>query len=155
YGFGEAEILGRSMDVLFDGGDWPNVAAAIDRAKQGHAVEQLEAHQLTKDGRHIDALLTISPISPASEPIGISIVSRDITARKQAEESLRRSEATARAFLESASESVIVADPTGRIALVNSRTESMFGYSRDELIGQAVEMLIPTSRRAVHMDHRA
>lgn len=63
------------------------------------------------------------------------------------EESLRRSEATSRAFLESASESIVVADATGRIGLVNARTEAMFGYGRAELIGQPVELLVPPALR--------
>ena len=84
-----------------------------------------------------------------------SIVARDLTTRTPAEESLRRSEATSRAFLESASESIVIADTAGRIVLVNARTETMFGYARAELIGQPVEVLIPTALRERHVAHRA
>lgn len=70
------------------------------------------------------------------------------------EASLRRSEAS-RALLESASESIVVADTAGRIVLVNARTESMFGYARAELIGQPVELLVPTRVRERHVSHRA
>lgn len=86
---------------------------------------------------------------------GVSIVARDLTTRTPAEESLRRSEATSRAFLESASESIVIADAAGRIVLVNARTETMFGYARAELIGQPVEVLIPTALRERHVAHRA
>lgn len=75
--------------------------------------------------------------------------------RTPAEETLRRSEATSRAFLESASESIVIADAAGRIILVNARTERMFGYERAELIGQLVEVLIPVPLRERHVAHRA
>jgi len=86
---------------------------------------------------------------------GVSIVARDVTTRTLAEESLRRSEATSRAFLESVTESIVVTDAAGRIVLVNARTETMFGYARAALIGQPVEVLIPTPLRERHVAHRA
>jgi PAS domain S-box-containing protein len=62
---------------------------------------------------------------------------------------------TARAFLESAGEAVIVVDREGQIVLVNARTEVMFGYRRDELIGQSLERLLPERVREAHAKHRA
>src|SRR5437763_2134851 len=43
----------------------------------------------------------------------------------------------------------------GRIALVNAQAERLFGYRRDELVGQLVEILVPEAARAVHPGHRA
>src|SRR5438105_581717 len=43
----------------------------------------------------------------------------------------------------------------GRIALVNAQAERLFGYRREELVGQPVEMLVPEAVRAVHPGHRA
>src|SRR5215813_1027633 len=60
------------------------------------------------------------------------------------------SEEMVRALLESASQAIVAIDQGGRIALVNSRTEEMFGYDRDELLGARVEILIPESKRARH-----
>ncbi len=75
--------------------------------------------------------------------------------RKADEETLRRkSEATARAFLESAGEGIIVVNRRGQIVLVNARTEAMFGYRRGELIGQTLELLLPESVRDAHVKHR-
>ena len=71
------------------------------------------------------------------------------------EDALRRSEALSRAFLASASESIVAADATGRIVLLNARAETMFGYTRAELIGQPVELLIPKRLRERHVAHRA
>ena len=50
---------------------------------------------------------------------------------------------------------MLCVDPDGRIALVNAQTERLFGYQRQELEGQLVEMLVPEAARAVHPRRRA
>ena len=72
-----------------------------------------------------------------------------------ADAALRRSEATGRALLESASEGVVLISASGRIALVNTAAERMFGYEHNELLGQSLEILLPERVRGVHVDHRA
>jgi two-component system, NarL family, sensor histidine kinase DevS len=59
-----------------------------------------------------------------------------------------------REFLEFAPDAVIGVDETGEIKLVNSRTQAVFGYARDELIGEHVEMLVPEGVRGSHVGHR-
>jgi PAS domain S-box-containing protein len=59
-----------------------------------------------------------------------------------------------REFLEFAPDAVIGVDETGEIKLVNSRTQAVFGYTRTELIGERVEMLVPESIRGTHVGHR-
>ena len=54
------------------------------------------------------------------------------------------------ALLESASQGILSINREGRIALVNRRAEEMFGYSREELLGARIEILLPESRRAAH-----
>jgi PAS domain S-box-containing protein len=71
------------------------------------------------------------------------------------EAALRRSEDTARAVLESASEGIILIDATGRITLVNAAAERMFDYARSELLGQPLEVLLPERIRGGHVGHRA
>ena len=60
-----------------------------------------------------------------------------------------------RELLEAAPDSIIEVDGEGRIALLNSVTEKMFGYSRGELLGQPIEILVPEDFRAIHQKHRA
>jgi PAS domain S-box-containing protein len=67
---------------------------------------------------------------------------------------LHRSEATARALLESASEGIILIDRSGRITLANAAAERMFGYPRSELLGQPLEILLPERARGIHAVHR-
>jgi len=60
-----------------------------------------------------------------------------------------------RELLEAAPDAIMQVDAEGRIILLNRVTEDMFGYSRDELLGQPVEVLIPQELHARHADHRA
>jgi PAS domain S-box-containing protein len=66
-----------------------------------------------------------------------------------------RAEAKFRGLLETAPNAAVCVDGDGRIALVNAQTERLFGYGRDELIGQQVEMLVPDAVRDQHPGHRA
>src|SRR5271165_5462470 len=63
-------------------------------------------------------------------------------------------ERTLRAVLEAAPDAIVVVDGTGQIVFVNSQTEQVFGYGREELLGQAVEVLVPEASRAAHPAHR-
>lgn len=57
-------------------------------------------------------------------------------------------------LLEAAPDVILLIGPDGKIALVNSQTERLFGYRREELLGQTVEMLIPEHVRQRHAAHR-
>lgn len=63
-------------------------------------------------------------------------------------------EAKIRSYFEAASQAIIAVSREGRIGLVN-RTEEMFGYSCEELIGETLEMLVPESHRGTHAEQRA
>ncbi len=58
-------------------------------------------------------------------------------------------------FFEAVPDAMVAVNPDGEIVQVNSQTERLFGYTQGELIGQKVEMLVPTSQRAGHHHHRA
>ncbi len=56
-------------------------------------------------------------------------------------------------LLEAAPDAIVGVDARGRIALVNAQAERLFGYPRDELLGNPVEILIPERARAAHLEH--
>jgi len=74
--------------------------------------------------------------------------SLDITDRKHAEH-------RALQLLESAPDGMIITDASGTILIVNAQAETLFGYQRDQLIGQNIETLIPELARRAHAAHRA
>ena len=63
-------------------------------------------------------------------------------------------EAKFRGLLESAPDSVVIVNDHGRIEIVNRQTELLFGYSRDELLGEPVEVLMPLRFQQRHVQHR-
>ncbi len=54
-------------------------------------------------------------------------------------------------FLEASPDAVVIIDGDGVIVQVNGQTEKLFGYSREELVGQALEMLMPERSRGSHV----
>lgn len=66
----------------------------------------------------------------------------------------RRSDQNFRALLESAPDAMVIVDTRGKIVLVNSQTEKLFGFSKSELLGQAVEAIIPHRYHGRHTQHR-
>ncbi|MEX2264599.1 MAG: PAS domain S-box protein [Bryobacteraceae bacterium] len=79
-----------------------------------------------------------------------SLSGRLLEAKRLVEES----EATNRALLESASQGIVSVDPAGSIVTFNSTAERMFGYSREEVVGRELEVLIPEEARRRHVAHR-
>ncbi len=68
---------------------------------------------------------------------------------------IKESEAKLRAYFEAASQGIITVGPSGGIEQVNSKIEEMFGYRREELLGQPLEILLPERYRRAHTGHRA
>jgi PAS domain S-box-containing protein len=89
--------------------------------------------------------MIVSPLAGA--PGGAVIVHVDQTERRHAEERFRL-------VFEAAPSGMVIVDQAGRIALVNSRTEALFGYGRHDLFGQLIEILVPELSRENHADLR-
>jgi PAS domain S-box-containing protein len=106
----------------------------------------LELFGLRKDGTEFPVEISLSPLETPQGRMVISAI-RDVTARKGAEDKFR-------ALLESAPDAMVIVDQRGKIVLVNSRTEEMFGYARQELLGYSVEVLIPERFHGQHVHHR-
>jgi PAS domain S-box-containing protein len=68
---------------------------------------------------------------------------------------LRASEERYRVLIESAPDAIVITDSDGYITLVNAQTEAMFGYRREELLGQYVELLVPERLQKMHTRHRS
>ncbi len=99
---------------------------------------------IEKKKQRIDLSLTISPIhSDQQEIIGFSVIAKDISNTKLEEERFRMA-------VEAAPNAMIMVNQKGHIVLINSEAEAMFGYTKEELIGQSIHQLVPPSMRSIH-----
>ncbi len=76
-------------------------------------------------------------------------------ARRDVASILEKNEQMVAALLESASQAIVASDGSGRIVLANARTEAMFAYSRQELLGNSIDVLLPEAARTRHQRERA
>ena len=109
-----------------------------------------EGWRIRKDGSRFWANVVITAITDhAGKLLGFAKVTRDLSERKNAEETLRHSEQQLRALFEFSP-----SDKEGRIKEVNARVESFFGYNRNDLLGQSIDILVPERFRNAHSGHR-
>jgi PAS domain S-box-containing protein len=114
-----------------------------------------EGWRVRKDGSRFWANVVITAVRDRNgELLGYSKVTRDFTDRKVAEEAMRRSEAQFRALFEFSPDAIIASDREGRVTEINARVASMFGYQREELVGQSVDILVPERFRHTHPGRR-
>ncbi len=78
----------------------------------------------------------------------------NLIAARQTARDLARADERFRSLLESLPDASVIVDDRGQITFVNHEAEALFGYPRDEMIGNPVDMLIPEAVRARHVDQR-
>src|SRR4051812_25045660 len=150
FGYERSELLGQPIELLVP----ESFRAAHAGHRQGYLTapkrrpmgSELELFGRSRDGREFPVEVSLSPIAaPAGTLVAAAI--RDVSLRKRAEQRFR-------ALLESAPDAMVIVDREGRIVLVNAQTERLFGYPRAELLGEAVEKLVPKRLRGAHVAHR-
>jgi PAS domain S-box-containing protein len=97
YGYSASEVIGRSISILMPPDRSDDFAEIMRKIKQGDSVNHYETVRQKKDGTRVEVSVAVSPIIDAEGRIvGASVITRDITERKRAEEALRESEARLR-----------------------------------------------------------
>lgn len=148
YGWAREEARGRiSHEILRT--KFPEPLPEIERKVYANGIWEGELVHHRRDGSEVVvssrwALRT----DLHGKPANILESNRDITLRKHQEEKFRD-------LLEAAPDAMVIVNHVGQIQLVNAQTESLFGYSRQELLGRPVEILIPHRFREDHRVHRA
>ena len=151
FGYPRAELLDKPIEILvperFRGKHRGHRAGFMNYQQLRPMGKGLELFGMRRDGTEFPVEISLSPIQTESGNL-VSAAVRDITDRKRIEERFR-------ALLDSAPDAMVVVDQDGKIVLVNSQTEKLFGYGREELLGQPVEVLVPERFWAEHSRHRS
>jgi len=114
-----------------------------------HPPERFFSQRRKKNGEVVDVEVAGSELRLGGKRVWLSSVS-DITERKRADEALHQSETRLRLLVEGSPNAMVMANDAGAITLVNAQTEKIFGYTRDKLLGQPVEILVPERFRIGH-----
>ena len=150
FGWSSVEMIGKAFAETIVAARYRDTYAQNTRglsASGGFGVNRrFEVRALCQGGREIPAEITVSTVNSDDSP-HLALFVRDLTQRERAEEKFK-------VLLESSSEAVILINREGRIAVVNSHAEIRFGYTRSEMLGQKVEMLLPERVRAKHAGFR-
>jgi len=138
YGYTTQEIMGKDIVMLLPSERVDQWLAMREKLRGGEAVTHFETECVRKDGVYIQVSFSVSPLrGRRGELVGGSVVAREITERKQAEQRLRDSETRYRRLFEAARDGVLLLDPVTRtITDANPFMSQLLGYSREELLGK-------------------
>ena len=113
----------------------------VDRVLREGRVVELVNHTalLAKDGREIPIEDSAAPIrDSAGNIIGVVLVFHDVIEKRRAQEALRYQLDLVQAITQSAADSIFVTDANGCVTFVNQEGERVFGFTRDELLGNSL-----------------
>jgi PAS domain S-box-containing protein len=168
YGWSREQAVGRVSHELLRT-TFPIPLQSIKNALRDTRHWDGDLHQTIRDGSMVIVSSRWAVRDTETNELQILESNRDITAQKRTQqafvgvnreltsrvEELQRSERRFRAFVDLAPDAVVIANGDGTIVLVNLQTEKQFGYTRDELVGESLEMLLPARFRTRHPKHRS
>jgi PAS domain S-box-containing protein len=152
FGYSRTEVLGKQVDETIIPGSWRDhtglgMTHHLTTREGPIFGKRIEMPAVRADGTEFPAELALTRIDVGGSPMFTAYL-RDVTDRKRADEKFRLA-------VESAPNAIVMVNQKGDIAMVNSQTEKLFGYHRDELIGQAADILVPNKVRDAHPRYRA
>lgn len=151
FGYEADELVNQAIEVLIP----QRFVSGHAQLRDGYVAEPharpmgagLELFGRRKDGSEFAVDIMLSPLQTEDGTRLTLCVARDVTERKQSEKLMRD-------LLESAPDAMVIVDGKGVIRLVNSQTEKLFGFPRQELFDQPIEKLMPQRYRAQHPSYR-
>jgi PAS domain S-box-containing protein len=175
---GQVQVWNHGAEQLFGYKKEELLGSPLFAALQLHIRPQgeIELRLPKRDGTLIDVQVWTGPCRDAAgNLLGTLAIFAEVTRQHVVEQKLARveeelvqamtqqketraelhAERRFRDLLEAAPDAIIEVDREGRILLLNLVTEKLFGYSREELLGRSVEMLVPDALRGGHAQHRA
>ena len=144
FGYAEHEALVLNIRDLIARGEKGQYSAYVDELVNGGNLRGLELHGLTSNGRNVDISSRASVLRDHNgNPDGIAVIFRDISEKNAIEDKLN-------AVVESTPDPFIIVAADGTIQRVNRQAEVLFGYPRQEMVGQSFKLLVPERFRKQH-----
>lgn len=150
------EIVGRHISEVVGpelyGQNHPHIAGALAGEPQ-----LFDRTVIDRNGEPRHMQVSYVPDISDGKVRGFAVLLTDVTARRIAEQAHVAAETRFRGLLESAPDAMVIikADSTGEIVLVNAQAERLFGYTREELLGRGIEVLMPERFCDRHKHHRS
>ena len=151
-GYSNEELIGnRAYHFLPDPEEAEKILHEVGKRKQGEAEEFVIRH-IHKNGREWMGKIKASPYTNIQgEVIGTMGIISDITAQVEAEQKITESEQKFRKVIDTSLDAVVAIDEKGYVAEWNQQAEVIFGYQREEAIGQLMStLIIPHKYRQAH-----
>jgi len=153
FGYRRDELVGQMVKNIIPTGFAERLVADGTRTAADALAQQIgtgiELSGLRKDGTEFPIEIMLSPLESA-EGVLVTAAIRNITVRKEAEKHLTQVEGKYSELLEAAPDAMLSICKTGRIVLLNSQMERLYGYGRDELLGQLAAVVLPERLRSGH-----
>lgn len=149
FGYAREDLIGMDLNLLvphrFRAEHERHVADFFTSPEARGMGVGRELFGVRRDGTEVPIEIGLNPIETSRGRFTVASII-DISARKRAEQQLRL-------VVDAVPNAMLLVDASGRITFVNQNAEALFGYTRDELIGQPLEMLVPERVRKAHPQH--
>ncbi|HEX3734486.1 MAG TPA: PAS domain S-box protein [Solirubrobacterales bacterium] len=150
FGYLRDQLLGEPVEMLvperFRGAHPERRTGYFAAPRTRPMGADVELYGRRRDGSEFPAEISLSSIETDAGRLATAAI-RDVSERRAVERKFEQ-------FLEFAPDGIVGVSPSGEIVLANQQAEALFGYAREEMIGELVEMLVPERFRGAHPGHR-
>jgi PAS domain S-box-containing protein len=144
----EDAILGRPLSAVCGTEAIPATPWKLMEVAQGDKLARVDVDIQTARNETVPVSFALTLMHDKQDKItGVLAVARDMREQRELINNLVAARTRFQELLEFAPDAIVLANQEGRIVLVNSQTERLFGYHREALLGQSVEMLVPERYR--------
>jgi len=143
FGYTKVEVIGKPSSMLSPGDQVDETSNVLAKLRTGQVVENFETFRVRKDGTVFPVCITAAPILDADGAVvGVTAIHRDVTEMKRVFETAQR----VASIVEHSDDAFFERTLEGIITTWDPAAERMYGYTRQEVVGQSSDMLISDDR---------
>lgn len=155
FGYEKEELIGKKIEILLPQQFRHGHIKLRDEFFENGSVrlmgEGAELYAERKNGEHFPVEICLSPISDEQQVIAVV---RNVTKRKEMDKLIAARDKYITALMDSTPDPMLVVNQQGEIVIINNQMQLVFGYTREELVGQKVEVLLPKEASSHHVKQR-